>query len=370
MIAPIGKYMFLRDHLQFGLRLWFFPLGIMMVCSVNAQNESYNGFVPLDNYYGASGVALSGTNGSRSMNDVNQWGINPGILTGTLNGEVGVNSSFYPSKISVFSLTSVLQLDSIWPIGVRLLQTSFGETDRYDAEGRNIGTFRSSSSSISLGTSRALSQDLRIGIALNYHLRNIDSYNSHILSVDIGSVYSLGDNSAVGLSISNLGHEIIPFETERTPINWDLSIYGSKKLRYLPLELFLKFQKLNFWNRLSYLNPFDESQNDFDNGGSSESSRIENLVREIFAHMVVGGQMSFGKPEKFWLRFSYDHLQNRQLGIENIRSLEGIALGFGIAVKELKIDYSWERLYFDAGVHHLSLSLNIFGDKKVAPRRF
>ena len=70
------------------------------------------------------------------------------------------------------------------------------------------------------------------------------------------------------------------------------------------------------------------------------------------------------------MRFSYDHLQNRQLGIENIRSLEGIALGFGIAIKKLKVDYAWERLYFDAGVHHLSLSVNIFENNTDSPREF
>lgn len=325
----------------------------------NGQNNLWDGFTPFQSGSGGRNIALGKTNGGGTSTELSNWSVNPAQIHSLSWSNMALHSSFYPAGIRSFSLMGLVSRDSIWPIAAGLSMTSFGTTPRYDEDGNALGEFKAAVSQFSIGTARRIGEEWMLGVTMNYGWRTIDHYSSHVLHFGIGTVYQPNDQLGLGLSLTNLGYELLPFDEERFDLPVDLSLYMERELNYLPFTFFVKMQKLNLWNRMVYSNPFKFSDQNL-NKDEEISSRLGEFVQEFFRHLVVGGEFAFGKPEKLWLRFSYDHWRNQQLGIPGIRSLEGVALGFGIQLKPFRLDYAWERLYFDSGSHQISLAFRLF----------
>ena len=324
-----------------------------------AQGNPYDGFTAFHAGQGARNVALSESNGAEVDGELESWSVNPANLSPGSWSNMVLHSSFFVSDIRSFALIGLVSRDSVWPVAVGLSRTSFGQNLRYDPEGNHMGEFKASTTQFSIGTRRRLSDQFYLGTALHYNWRAIDFYNSHVVHFNIGAIYEPGAKSSFGINIADLGYEFIPFDTERHNLPIDLSLYWRRELNYLPFTFYLRMQKLNLWNRLKFDNPFQTGDQNL-NDPVERSSRIKDFTEEVLRHMVLGGEFAFGTPSKVWLRFSYDHWKNQQLGIPGIRSLEGVAVGFGIQLKVLRLDYTWERLYFDSGSHQVSLAFKLF----------
>ena len=326
---------------------------------VFTQSNPYDGFSTFYSGQGARNVGLSQTNGAEAGQEFDSWSVNPANLSPSSWSNLSLNSTFYAGGIRSFELSGLVSRDSVWPIAAGLSRTGFGQNTRYDIEGNAMGEFQASITQLSLGTRRQLSNRFYVGVAMNYDWRVIDFYNSHVLHFSLGGIYEPDERRSYGITLSDLGYEIVPFETNRHDLPLDLSLFWRQELNYLPFTFFLRLQKLNLWNRLTYNNPFQTGDTNL-NETEEIPSRIKEFTQEVLRHMVFGGEFAFGRPSKVWLRFSYDHWRNQQLGIPTIRSLEGVALGFGVQLKPFRLDYTWERLYFDSGSHQISLYFHLF----------
>ncbi len=323
------------------------------------QVNRYDGFSSFESGHGARNVGLSESNGAEVNGEFTSWTVNPANLSPSSWSNIALNSSLFPGGIHSFSLAGLVSRDSLWPVTVGLQRTSFGQNTRYDTEGNSMGEFNASVTQISVGTRRQISDRLYLGTALHYNLRVIDAYYSHVLDFSIGGVFEADERSSYGMTLSNLGYELIPFESQRHDLPLDLSVYWRQKLNYLPFTLYLSMQKLNLWNRMTFQNAFQTGDQNI-NEPEQEPSRLKDFTEEILRHMVIGGEFTFGHPTRVWLRFSYDHWRNLQLGIPGIRSLEGVAVGFGVKLNVVRLDYTWEKLYFDSGSHQISLAFRLF----------
>lgn len=344
--------------------MWYKIIGVVLVVlsiggDAIGQSNPYDGFSNFLSGQGARNVALSESNGAEPDHGFDSWTVNPTNLSPRAWSNVNLHSSFFPAEIRSFALHGLVSRDSVWPVAAGLSRTTFGQTARYDTEGNSMGEFNASVTQLSLGTRRKLSDKLYLGAAMHYDWRAVDFYNSHVLHFSLGGIYSTSDLNSFGISLSDLGYEIVPFESSRHHLPLDLSLYWRRELNYLPFTFYLRMQKLNLWNRMEFDNPFQPGDQNINQEPAPES-RIRDLAEEILRHMVVGGEFCFGRPGNVWIRFSYDHWRNQQLGIPGIRSLEGVAVGFGLQIKVLRLDYTWERLYFDSGSHQISLAFRLF----------
>lgn len=333
-----------------------------------AQENPWSGFEDIGSSPGARNSALSGSNGADTEGELSDWKVNPAALNPRSWSNVSLHSTFFPSGISSFSLMGLISRDSVWPVAAGLTYTTFGENIRYDAEGNAQGTFPAHVARFNIGTSRLLWDDWHLGINMQYDWRRIDLYHSHVLRFDLGTIYRMDDLTSFGLSVANVGYELVPFYEHRSAPPVDLSLYWQQGLRHLPFTFFMRIQKLNLWNRMVFENPYDPGI-DWINDPEKEPSRAQNFASELMRHLVLGGEFGFGAPEKVWLRFSYDHWKNQQLSIPGIRSLDGVVLGLGFQLKLFRFDYTWERIYYNAGGHQLSLAFRI-GEKDRRARGF
>lgn len=338
----------------FHLLLIALPMGF-----AGAQSNPFDGWSNFVTHLGARNVGLAGSNGAESNGELDAWMVNPANLSPFSWSNAALHSSFSPAEIQTFSVLGLLSRDTVWPLALGLMHTSFGRNVRYDTEGNSTGEFRAATNGLHLGTRRKLSESVFIGTSINYDWRTIDFYHSHVLHFAVGGIYETSPYNSFGLSLSNLGYEIVPFHNQRHSLPLDLSVYWRRQLEYLPFTFFLRMHRLNLWNRLEFAHPYDHGDQNL-NQDPPPDSRLRSFTAELLRHMIVGGEFHFGHPGNVWLRFSYDHWRNQQLGIPTIRSLEGIAVGFGIRIKVLRLDYTWERVYFDSSGHQLSLSFRLF----------
>lgn len=327
-----------------------------------AQENGWNGFENSGIHAGARNSALGGANGADPEAELSDWNVNPALLNRGSWSNIALHSTFFPSDIQAFSVMGLIPFDSLWTIGAGMSYNSFGKNIRYDAEGNAQGEFPAFVSGLDLGVSRILSEDWKIGLKLQYDWRKIDIYHSHVLRFNVGAMYRLDELASFGLTMDNLGYEIVPFHENRSSPKLDISVYWQQSLQHLPFSLFLKMQKLNHWNRMVFDEPYDPGMGWLDEP-VKEPSRAGDFASELMRHLVLGGEFGFGTPEKVWLRFSYDHWKNEQLSIPGIRSLDGVSLGMGLHLKAFRLEYTWERFYYNAGGHQLSLSFRI-GEKK------
>lgn len=357
----IGLFLISRNSLFFMLNRLLIPVFLMVVTAstVTAQQNPYDGFGTFISGMGARNVGLSEANGAELHGDIDSWSVNPANFSPSSWANATVHSSFFPGDIRSYALQGVVSRDSVWPVVVGLSRTSFGQNLRFDVEGNAGGEFNAFVTGLDIATRRKLSESFSIGLGLNYDWRTIDFYDSHLLHFTIGGIYSTNEKNSFGLTISHLGYEIVPFESDRHSLPLDVSAYWRRSLDHLPFTFFLRMQKLNLWNRMEYQNPFLDGDQNI-NQDPPRESRIRDLANELLRHMVIGGEFQFGQPGNVWLRFSYDHWRNQQLGIPAIRSLEGVAVGFGLKIKVFRLDYTWDRLYFDSGSHQVSLSFRLF----------
>lgn len=339
--------------------LGFVIIGLFLQQDGVAQSNPYDGFSTFRSGQGARSVALSETNGAETDGEFESWTVNPANLSPESWSNVGLHSSFFAGDIRSFSFMGFVSRDSVWPVVVGLSRTTFGQNLRYDTEGNQMGEFKASTTQLSAATRRQLSNQFYLGAAMHYSWRAIDFYNSHVIHFSVGAVYEPHEHSSFGINLTDFGYEIIPFQTQRHELPLDVSLFWSRELNYLPFTFHMRMQKLNLWNRMKYDNPFQTGDQNLIEP-SENSSRIKDLTQEVLRHLVLGGEFAFGTPSKVWLRFSYDHWRNQQLGIPGIRSLEGVAVGFGVQLKVLRLDYTWERLYFDSGSHQISLGFRLF----------
>jgi|GEM_PF-3828787 len=338
--------------------------GMILCCYFSAAQENeWSGLENAGVHTGARSSALGGANGADTEAELTDWYVNPASLNRGSWSNIALHSAFFPGDIQAFSLMGLIPLDSLWTFGAGISYNTFGENIRYDPEGNTQGVFPAFVTGFDLGASRILTDDWQIGLKMRYDWRKIDIYHSHVLRFDIGALYQLDELASFGLTIGNVGYEFVPFYKNRTSPKMDLSIYWQQKLQHLPFTLFVKMQKMNLWNRMVFDDPFDSGLNWIDEP-DKEPSRAGDFVSELMRHLVLGGEFGFGMPEKVWLRFSYDHWKNQQLGIPGIRSLDGVTLGMGLHLKSFRLEYTWERIYYNVGGHQLSLSFRLLGKKE------
>ena len=89
--------------------------------------------------------------------------------------------------------------------------------------------------------------------------------------------------------------------------------------------------------------------------GNNENPFLDNLFR----HLVFNGELFIGSEEQVKLRLGYNHLRNKELTIENFRTLAGFSFGFGIKINRFYLDYGFGRYHVGGAANHFTISTNI-----------
>ena len=286
-------------------------------------------------------AGLGGANVSSRDADVTMLYGNPALLNTEMDGRLAISYVDYLSDIKQSTATYVFNTERFGRWGLGLTYLNYGEFEQFDAAGTSLGEF--SVNEYALGLSKAYtSGNFTVAGTLKFAVSGIAGNHSVAALADVGGIFKHPTQDfTVGLTVRNVGYQLRPYVgAGREPMPLDVQIGASFKPEHMPVRLSVTAHQLQQFD-IVYLDPSQRGQLD-DNGEEIEVKK--SLGDKIARHFVVGGELLFSK--NFHLRAGYNHLQRRELRLENTSAGAGLSFGAMLRISEFQLDYT--RAYYHA----------------------
>ena len=195
-----------------------------------------------------------------------------------LSQNIGITLPLIKSGFSSFSINHI----------------SYGTFDGYTEDYEDTGSYSSSDTKFSASYGRILSKiPLKIGLNSNYYYSKYGNQKFSILSLSTGAVISLKKQDvSLGLSIHDIAKNI---SENGVDLNPKLVISGSKKLKYLPLRLYVDLTSKDRSDLTIFLGGEFDLMNNFQfRLGSSTRKFDQNVDKGLFSSIVGAGGLGFG----------------------------------------------------------------------------
>jgi hypothetical protein len=238
---------------------------------------------------------------------------------------------------------------------------NYGTFTEADEFGNRLGTFRASDNALTIGVSREVAEELRVGANLKVLNANIYQQSAWGVAADLGIRYYYKKwDLHTALVVQNIGVQLSAYSTAggKHPLPLDIQLGLTKRLPHTPLRLSLTGVQLHRGN-LAFLDPTRERQLDL------QSNVVEEKITttdQVFRHMIFG--LEFLLSKNLHLRTGYNHLRRRELRSpeNNGINLNGFSMGMGLRLNRLYIDYAYANYHAVGGTHQFQFStyLNTF----------
>ena len=298
--------------------------------------------------------------------DVNMALENPSLLNKSMANHISLSHKFHFAGIKSGYASYAFNLKK-WdiPFHVGVQYVSYGEEDMTDLYGDKIGNVDGGEYAFVLGASKEVYERLRVGLNTKFITSRLGQYNSTGLSMDLAATYFIsGKNVTVGFVIKNLGLQLTKYGDEREYSQRNVLLGVTKRLEHLPFRLTITAHHLNRWNLL-YDDPNGENNILLGSESPQERSAISLWSDNFFRHLSFGGEFLLGKNGgPFRLRFGYNVMRAKEMGVNPYRSFAGFSFGFGFKIKRFRIDYAYSIQHLIGGKMHITLSANLSKSKK------
>lgn len=326
---------------------------VVMVQTVSAQRggESTYEFLNLTN--SARVAALGGTNVSIADNDMNMAYHNPALLQKEMDNTLVLNYVPYMSNINYGYVGYAKHFENIGSFSLGVHNINYGNFDRTNDIGEDIGIATAAEYSFNLTYARPLSPRFSMGITAKPIYSKFDVYTSFGLAADFGINYhnTLSDFS-MGLVLKNVGSQITSYNDFQETMPSDLQIGLSKKLAHAPFRFSLTAQNLLNWD-LTYKLYDAENASGSTLGTEKDASGFGD---KLMRHMVVG--VEFMPTKSFHVDFGYNHRRRKELGYAERMSTAGFSWGFGFKVYKFLFSYGSARYHLGGSSNHFSIATN------------
>ena len=175
---------------------------------------------------------------------------------------------------------------------------SYGIFEGYNENLISTGTYSASDTKISASYGKGiLILPIKLGIQSSFYFSNYGDYTFNIFSFSTGFSFRAEEQKfKVGMSIHNLATSSSDLVVDLHP---RLVISGSKKLKYLPLSLFLDLTSENSSVLTLFIGgEFDINKNLQFRFGSSNRKFNQNIKKDIFSSVIGASGFGFGYKKK------------------------------------------------------------------------
>lgn len=345
---------------------------VMVTQLVIAQTNAAYSFLNLP--VSARMNALGGYNVSLDDGELSTALINPSVLSDKTHKSLELNYAYLMSGINLASaIYSHNYNDNHFAVGIHFLD--YGKMPYADEYGTLIGTtFGAKDMYIDLVYSRQLGEMFRVGAALKPVYSIYESYTSFALGADVGAHFQTKDKSfQLGLSLQNVGWQLKKFYDDadggkRAMLPLNLMLGLNYRLPHAPIRFGMTVHNMQRWN-LGY----ESSGNPTyvltsKRGMSSEEWDLAKSNGAVMWYDMLFRHTIFfldivPKSDKFYLTLSYNHRRRAELGIKDQRSLAGFALGAGLNIKQVRLDFAFSQYTKGQYIYQASLTLDINGFK-------
>ena len=329
-------------------------IGLMTAWSAAAQQLGGRTVFPfLDLPPSAQLAALGGMSVSARNDDPTMLFGNPALLNAEMDGRLALSYVAYLADIKQSTAAYVFNTQKAGRFGIGVTYLNYGQFESYDAAGNSLGTF--GANEYTVGVSDAYtSGKFTFGVTTKLAVSSLDGSRSLAGVGDAGVVYKhpTADFTA-GLAVKNAGYQLSPYPgTERGPLPLDVQIGATIKPEHMPLRLSLTAHHLQQWD-IQYLDPNQRSPDASGMGKKPTKSFGDNLAR----HFTASAALVLSKNLN--LRVGYNHLQRRELRLDNTSGSAGLSFGIMLKISSFQIDYTHATLQAAGSSEYFTLARNL-----------
>jgi hypothetical protein len=308
----------------------------------------------LDLPQGAQMAALGGMSVSARNDDPTMLFGNPALLNSEMDGRLALSYVAYVASIKQSTAAYVFNTKKAGRIGIGITYLNYGDIDSYDPAGNSLGTFGVNEYTVGVSDSYTKGK-FTFGATAKMAVSSIAGSRSLAGVGDVGIVYKHPkEDFTAGLAVKNLGYQFSPYPgTDRGPLPLDVQIGATVKPEHMPLRFSLTAHHLQQWD-IQYLDPNQRGQLDANNVEKKPTKSFgDNLAR----HFTASAALVLGKGLN--VRVGYNHLQRRELRLENTSGSAGLSFGVMLKISTFQIDYTHATLQAAGSSEYFTLSRNL-----------
>ncbi|GAA3946664.1 type IX secretion system protein PorQ [Hymenobacter algoricola] len=333
-----------------------FAIGLTLLAArpAAAQLGGQRAFSFLELAPSAKIAALGGVNVSARDADPSMLLANPALLNADMDGRLALTYIDYLADIKQSTAAYVFNTQRLGRIGVGLTYLSYGKFEQYDAAGNSLGTFEVNEYALQ-GSDAYTSGNITVGGTLKLGVSGIAGNHSVGALADVGGIFKHPTQEfTVGLAVKNAGFQLRPYAgAEREPMPLNVELGTTFKPEHMPLRFSITAHHLQQLD-IVYLDPNARGQQ-LDDG--TEKKPKKTLGDKIARHFVVGGELILGKNLN--LRVGYNHLQRRELRLDNTSGGAGLSFGVMVRISQFQFDYTHASIQAAGGANYFTVARNI-----------
>ena len=203
---------------------------------------------------------------------------------GIASQNIGISFLFKNNTFGKFSINNV----------------SYGIFEGYDENLISTGTYSANDTKISASYGKGILRlPIKLGVQSSFYLSNYEDYTVYMFSVSTGLSFRAKEQKfTLGMSIHNLATSLSSSDLA-VDLHPKLVISGLKKLKHLPLSLFLDVTSENSSDLTAFIGgEFDVNKNFQFRIGSSNRKFNQNIKKNIFSSVTGASGFGFGYKKK------------------------------------------------------------------------
>ncbi|MCZ6677289.1 MAG: PorV/PorQ family protein [Candidatus Poribacteria bacterium] len=266
---------------------------------------------------GAKAISM-GESQVADANDLYASYWNPAGLVRVQRPQLGLMHNEWFEGINHQFIGFVQPLGSAGTLGGSLIYLSFGELDKRDETGKELGTFRPYDMALILSYARRFTSALSLGVNAKWVREKIDTESAQVVAFDIGGLYAVPNSSlSLGFNAQHLGTKA-KFVEESFSLPVNIKVGAAYKLLEDAFTIAADVNR--------------PSDND----------------------LTVGLGMAFTASELIHLRTGYKY----KIGGNDLGTESGLTGGVGFTIEGFQIDYAFVSFGKLGPVHRFSLISN------------
>ncbi|MDO7852786.1 type IX secretion system protein PorQ [Hymenobacter sp. CA1UV-4] len=299
-------------------------------------------------------AALGGMNVSTRTDDPTMLFGNPALLNADMDGRLALSYVAYVADIKQSTAAYAFNTEKYGRFGVGVTYLNYGDFQSYDPAGNSLGTFGVNEYTVGVSDSYTKGK-VTFGATTKLAVSSIAGSRSLAGVADVGIVYKHPTSDfTAGLAVKNAGYQFVAYPgTSRGQLPLDVQIGATVKPEHMPLQLSLTVHHLQQWD-IQYLDPNARGPLDANNQPKQPTKSFgDNLAR----HFTASAALILGKG--FNLRVGYNHLQRRELRLDNTSGSAGLSFGAMLKISSFQLEYTHATLQAAGSSEYITVSRNL-----------
>ena len=302
-------------------------------------------------------AAQGSMSASNRSSDPTQFFASPALLNADMDHTAAASYVAYVTDIRQSTAAYVFNTDKRGRFGLGLTYLNYGSFESFDAAGNTLGTFAVSEYALAVADSYTKGK-FTFGLTGKLAVSGIAGNRALALAVDAGVLYQPGtENFTVGVVVKNAGYMLVPYTAgNREPLPLDVQLGATVKPEHMPLRFSVTAHHLHQWN-IQYLDPNARGTL---NANNVETKPTFNWPDNLARHFTLAAE--FVPSKSFHLRVGYNHLQGRELRLDNVSGGAGFSYGAMVRIAQFQLDYTYATLQAAGSSNYFTVSRS-FGKK-------